>query len=122
LFAPRPVHLSHLVHLLEPQLVIGEERDQPFPPLDSAFAALEVAARADLARDPGECVVDLSEVEARDDVEARHGSLLRELFVTARYSVSAGANPGPTSPRERRAPSRRARFRARPAAPTRADD
>src|SRR6266850_4619708 len=120
--APRQMHFQQLMHLLELQLVISEQGDQAFLPLDRAFAALEVEARADLARDPGERVVDLGQVEARDDVEARHGSLLHELFVTVRYSVSEGANPGPTSPRGRRAPSPRARSRAKPVAPTRAGD
>jgi len=54
------MHFQQLVHLLELQLVIGEQGDEPFLPLDSAFAALEVETRADLARDPGERVVDLA--------------------------------------------------------------
>ena len=74
--APRQVHLQQLVHLLQLQIVVGEDGELAFLAFDRAFAALEVEARRDLAGDAGERVVDLGEIDPRDDVEARHPPLL----------------------------------------------
>src|SRR5262249_44247328 len=77
--APSQVHFQQLVHLLQFELVVSKQGEHPFLPVDRAFAALEVEARADLARHPSERVVDLGEVDSRDYVEAWHGAApLRE--------------------------------------------
>ena len=76
--APGQMHLQQFVHLLQLEIVVGDQRDRALLALDRAFAALEVEAGRDLALDPGDRVVDLGEIEAGDDVKARHGRRPRE--------------------------------------------
>ena len=71
------MHFQQLVHLLQLELVVGDDVEHALLTLDLAFAALEVEARPDLARNSGKGVVDFGKLDPRNDVEARHGRLLR---------------------------------------------
>ena len=51
------------MHLLQLELVIGDDVEHAFLPLDLAFAAFEIEARPDLARDPGKGVVDFGNLD-----------------------------------------------------------
>src|SRR5208283_2889632 len=99
-----------------------EQGDNPFLTLDRAFAALEVEARADLARHSGKRVVDLGEIDPRDYVEARQGGLLCNSLCRADIArpLRQTQVSGITSDGEKRAPSPPAPLRARPEAPNRA--
>ena len=71
------MHLQQFVHLLQLELVVGDDVEHAFLTLDLAFAALEVEARPDLAGNSGKGVVDFGKLDARNDIEAGHGCLLR---------------------------------------------
>src|SRR5438270_809833 len=92
------MHLQQLVHLLQLELVVGDDVEHAFLTLDLAFAALEVEARPDLARYSGEGVVDFGKLDPRNDVEARHGRLLllRKRFPSdiARRQTKISAGQG----------------------------
>src|SRR5215469_92539 len=96
------MHFQQLVHLLQFELVVGEQSERSIQPLDRTFTAFKVEARADLACHPSECIVDLGEVDSRDDVEARHGGP-PEQIVMSRYSAPLAANTGLRLLRGRRA-------------------
>src|SRR3546814_3332778 len=61
-----------LVHLLQLQVVVGQDDDLALLALDRAFRALEVEPLIDLAADRIEGIVDLVHVGLGDDVEGRH--------------------------------------------------
>jgi len=75
--AARQMHLQELVHLLQLEVVIGDELDLSLVAVDRGFAALEIEAGRDLALDRGDRIIDLSEIDAGNDVKARHWSVLR---------------------------------------------
>src|SRR5204862_2951487 len=75
--AARQMHLQELVHLLQLEVVIGDELDLSLVAVDRGFAALEIEAGRDLALDRGDRIIDLSEMDAGNDVKARHWSVLR---------------------------------------------
>src|ERR1700693_4497158 len=71
------MHLQQLVHLLQLELVVGDDVEHAFLTLDFAFAALEVEPRPDLAGNSRKGVVNFGKLDPRNDVEARHSRLLR---------------------------------------------
>src|SRR5207244_1266292 len=87
-----------LVHLLQLEFIVGADRQNTLLTLDGAFAALEIEACPDLARHTGKGIVNLSEVDPRNDVEARHGRLLRRY----RFSSDIACLPPKTSADQRR--------------------
>src|SRR6516225_8666614 len=77
------MHLQKLVHLLQLELIVGEDSKDAFLPIDPASAALEIEARSDLARHSGHGIVDLGKIDPRNDVEAWHSRLIRSVPVSS---------------------------------------
>src|SRR5271155_1298251 len=86
------MHLQQLVHLLQLELVVGDDVEHAFLTLDLAFAALEVEARPDLAGNSRKGVVDFGKLDPRNDVEARHGRLSASKEISVRYSAPTNQN------------------------------
>ena len=91
--APGQMHLQQFVHLLQLEIVVGDEVERAFLALDRAFAALEVEAGRDLAVDPGDGVVDFGEIEAGDDIKARHGRSSPQMIRSRCCDIARTAAP-----------------------------
>src|SRR5262245_11524255 len=93
------MHPQEFVHLLQLQLVVGEQYQNALLASDRAFAALEVEAGCDLARHSGDSVINLGKVDPRNNVKARHGHLLRGIVldsdIARRWAKISGRQSSP---------------------------